>query len=649
MAHEKSPGSPSSGTDGTLLYDHDHNQQSLTSDSTSKSDSPSENEKNVGDRDEGAPVEAGVSKVEAFNRVLYQSGRTGKILLWSLAISIGLTMFVYAFDQGITTTIFAPWATSSFGQHANLAAVSTASQIIRAVSKPFIGKMADITSRPTTYVIVLVFYVVGFVVAASAQTFPAYTIGMCFTAAGKSGLDLLSDIIVGDLTVLEWRGFFGSLLSLPFIVTVPINGFITSGLEDNWRWGMGMFAIMVPVLLTPAIITLYAMQFRGKKLGMTTIAGSKQQRTGQIDSDGLSRQGWLRALYNGIIEIDLLGLILLAFAFAMILMPFTLRKGAKGGWNNPSIIAMLVVGFVIFGLFVLYEMYLAPKPLMTKRILFNRAFLAAVTVNIFSQMGSSVRNTYFFSYINVITPWSTYVQTIFIGITTIGLCLVSPVVGLLQRRTHRYKSLMVFGNATKLIAYGLLIEAGTNRMTRDTARLTASQLIFCLGSFSVVGARVGSQASVPHEDMASIISLLSLWSTLGSSVGGAIAAAIWTDMMPDQLRREIPSASAATIKKLYGSISVITAYDFHDPIRQGAIRAYSNTSGHLAICALCLSTIPLIATFFMPDFYLGKQQNAVTSKGLDGTVVEAPTYQPTEAQGEKRWHQKLRDYYKKDL
>jgi hypothetical protein len=62
-------------------------------------------------------------------------------------------------------------------------------------------------------------------------------------------------------------------LSAPFIVTVPINGFITTGLQDNWRWGMGMFAIMVPVLLLPAIVTLYAMQFRGKKLGMVSYSG----------------------------------------------------------------------------------------------------------------------------------------------------------------------------------------------------------------------------------------------------------------------------------------------------------------------------------------------------------------------------------------
>ena len=43
---------------------------------------------------------AGVAKVETFNRVLYESGRSGKVLLWLLGISIFLTMFVYACDQG---------------------------------------------------------------------------------------------------------------------------------------------------------------------------------------------------------------------------------------------------------------------------------------------------------------------------------------------------------------------------------------------------------------------------------------------------------------------------------------------------------------------------------------------------------------------
>ncbi|KAF5026332.1 hypothetical protein F66182_1540 [Fusarium sp. NRRL 66182] len=594
-------------------------------------------------------TEIGVSRVEAFNKVLYQSGKSGKILLWLLGISIGLTMFAYALDQGITGSIFLTLASSYFGQHSSLGAVSTASQIIRAISKPFIGKLADITSRPTTYVVILVFYVVGFVVAASASTFPAYTIGMCFTSVGKSGLDLLSDIIVGDLTPLEWRGFFGAALALPFVVTVPVNGFIVEGFVDNWRWGLGMFAIVVPVLLLPAIFTLYSMQRRGEKMGMVTMAASKRVRTGA--EEGLDNSKgfgyWAKLLYQGLIDIDIMGLFILGTSFSLILLPFTLAPAAKGGWSNPSMIAMLVVGFVLLVVFILFEMYVAKKPLMTKRILKNRTFLAAVTIYIFNQMASSVRNTYFSSYVYIIKQWTPYQWTIFLGITTMGLSLLGPIVGLIQRRTHRYKSLMVFGAAMRLIAYGILVKPSGN-MTQDTATLVVAQLLYCLGSFNVVGVRVGSQASVPHEDMATIISLLTLWSTLGSSIGSAVSSAIWTNEMLNDMYKEMPTANQTTILELYGNIRTLrTAYEFDDPVRQGAIRAYANVNGHIAVTALCLAAVPLIASFFMPDYYLGKQQNAVTNKGLDGEVVDLPQREVANREGDAAAQNETKPFYRR--
>ncbi|SPO07364.1 related to major facilitator MirA [Cephalotrichum gorgonifer] len=603
-------------------------------------------------------TEIGVSRVQAFNKVLYQSGKSGKVMLWLLGISIGLTMFAYALDQGITSTIFTTMASSTFGQHSSLAAVSTASQIIRAISKPFIGKLADITSRPTTYVVILIFYVVGFAVAASASTFAAYTVGICFTSVGKSGLDLLSDIIVGDLTPLQWRGFFGAALSIPFIITVPVNGFIAEGFVDNWRWGLGMFAIVVPVLLLPAIFTLYSMQRRGEKMGMVTMAASKDVRAGSVsdpgdltNSTGITH--WIKLLHRGLIDIDIVGLIILGTSFSLILLPFTLAKEADGGWANGSIIAMLVVGFVLLGAFVLFEVYLSPKPLMTRRILNNRTFLAAVTIYTFNQMASATRNTYFSSYVYIIKDWTTYEWTIFMGITTMGLSIMGPIVGLIQRRTHRYKSMMVFGAAARLIAYGILVQPNGN-MVQDTARLVIAQLVFCLGSFNVVGARVGSQASVPHEDMATIISILTLWSTLGSSIGSAVSSAIWTNEMLDRMRAEIPGVDEATILKLYGNIKTLrTSYDFESPVRQGAIRAYAYVNGHIATTSLVLAAVPLVATFFMPDFYLGEQQNAVTNTGLDGEAVDVPQRVPGDQVhlrgGPKPFYRRLIDLYYKDV
>ncbi|KAF2015192.1 MFS general substrate transporter [Aaosphaeria arxii CBS 175.79] len=567
--------------------------------------------------------EIGVSRVEAFNKVLYQSGKKGKMLLWLLGVSIGLTMFAYALDMGITTAIFGTLAASTFKVHSQLGTVNTAAQIIRAISKPFIGKLADITSRPTTYVIILAFYAVGFAVAASANNFTTYTVGICFTSVGKSGLDLLSDIIVADLTPLEWRGFFGASLSLPFVVTVPLNGFIADGFYENWRWGLGMFAILVPVLLIPAILTLYTMQRRGEKAGMVTIADSKDVRTGISETTSKGLGYWAKLAYRALIDIDIVGLILLGFAFSLILLPITLAKSARGGWTNPSMIAMIVLGFVILVLFILFEAFLAPKPLMTKRILQNRAFIAGVIIHTFNQMASSIRNTYFSSYILIIKEWTTYQWTIFLGITTMGLCLVGPVVGLIHRSTHRYKSLMIFGAAAKILGYGILVQP-SGKMTQDTARLVAAQLIFCLSSLNVVGARVGVQASVPHSDVASLISIITLWSTLGSSVGSAIATSIWTEQMVDQMHKEMPDVSTKIIAKIYGSIKTLKTYELADPIRQGSIRAYAIVNGHITVASICLSCVPLIASLFMPNYYLGKQQNAANNKGLDGEVVDIP-------------------------
>lgn len=126
--------------------------------------------------------------------------------------------------------------------------------------------------------------------------------------------------------------------------------------------------------------------------------------------------------------------------------------------------------------------------------------------------------------------------------------------------------------------------------------------------------------------MASIIALLSLWSTLGSSIGSAVSSAIWTNEMRDRMYLEMPGVDEKTIEKLYGSIKALrTGYEFDDPIRQGAVRAYAYVNGHIVITALLLAAVPLVATFFMPDFYLGEQQNAVTNTGLDGERVDVPT------------------------
>lgn len=146
--------------------------------------------------------------------------------------------------------------------------------------------------------------------------------------------------------------------------------------------------------------------------------------------------------------------------------------------------------------------------------------------------------------------------------------------GLLFRLTHRYKYIQIIGLIIKLVGLGLLVKKDG---PRGTARLVMSPLLIGAGgAFSVVASRVASQASVPHQDVALVISVLSLWSKIGTSIGSAVAASVWADMMPGQLRANLPdSVSDAQVAKFFGNIRAIRAYDMNSEIRQGAITAYA--------------------------------------------------------------------------
>jgi hypothetical protein len=170
---------------------------------------------------------------------------------------------------------------------------------------------------------------------------------------------------------------------------------------------------------------------------------------------------------------------------------------------------------------------------------------------------------------------------------------------------------------------GILLDG--RRATINTAAMVISMvMIGAGGAFSVVGSRVASQAAVPHQDVALAISLLSLWSKIGSAIGSAVVAVIWSSQMPSQLREHLPSsATAAEINKIFSNVRAARdLYAYDSPTRQGIIEAYRRTLYYALAPALALAFIPLVAACFQTNFYLGKQQNAVTNVGNDGLPIQ---------------------------
>ena len=54
-----------------------------------------------------------------------------------------------------------------------------------------------------------------------------------------SGLQLLTQVIIADITTLKWRGLVSGLTSAPFIINAFVGANISAGVlkHAGWRWG----------------------------------------------------------------------------------------------------------------------------------------------------------------------------------------------------------------------------------------------------------------------------------------------------------------------------------------------------------------------------------------------------------------------------
>lgn len=575
----------------------------------------------------------GVYRVEALKKVLY-SHEKGLQMRIILGVSLLLCAWASSLDTSVTMSL-QPWATSAFQQHSmGIGTISIASQIISAISKPVWARTANIISRPTTYLFSMAFYVVGYIIVASSHTISAYIVGSAFSAAGSSGVNFLTLTIVADLTTLKWRALAAGMLNTPFIINTWYAGYIVLDLgPSRWRWGYGIFCIIMPVVLSPAIIIMFVFESRAQKyLEEETVTEYKQ---------GVGfKKNWKKLIWRVLVEVDALGLILLGFAFALLLLPFSLYREAEGQWRNPSMIAMLCVGGVLIILFIIYEVVLAPFPIVPRKCL-NKTLIAAVVSSFISLVGGMLPLIYLTSYLLIVKEWSLKDWTYFNNTFTLASSIFGVVAGICMKLTHRHKIYQYFSMLVATIGYGIMIEG--NLATTDTAKLVISQILNGMAaSFGLAASSVALQASIPHRDLAISMSILSLFSSIGSSVGAAISSAIWQGKMVDALRKNMPPyISDEDVMLFFSNLGALKMFEPSTEIRQGAIMAYREVFFYFYPIALGLQVVNFVAVTLQRNYYLGDSHNAVEDEDGNSIPAEEQIIDKTSTKRKINWKHML--------
>ena len=502
---------------------------------------------------------------------------------------------------------------------------------IAAVIKPPMGKIADVFGRLEAFSITIILYTLGYILQASSRNVETFASAQIFWASGFNGLQVLQQIFVADTSDLLNRALYSTIFDLPFLWTVWAGPEISARFQSTWRWGYAIWAIILPICFIPLFVSLFMNQHRAKRLGFDLGSPFRGQTMGHI-----FKNLWF--------DLDFFGLLLLAAAVSLILLPLTLAPNASGEWRNPSMIAMLVVGAVVLIFFPFWEKSkkLAPKAFFPPELFKNRTVIVGSLIAFFYFSKHSfpiISRTihanksavafylsvfpYFYSYLVIVQGKSAVTAGNITRVFSFASTVASIVVSLIIKYTAHYKYYVTFGSCIYIMGMGLML--AYRNEDASTATLIGTQIAVGIGGgFLNVPVQLGVQASASHQQVAAATTVWLTILEVGGAVGAAISGAIWSTYIPAKLQLYLPADVDYT--DIYASILVSGDYDLYPTgslTRIAINRAYQETMRYLLIGALCAAAPILPLTFFMKNYKLDEMKQPVEGRVIGNTEPSA--------------------------
>ncbi len=307
--------------------------------------------------------QAGVIKAEAAKAV---AGHW----IYVAWLGIALVSYCYGLDNN-TLYAYLQAAATRFEAQPLYSSISVVQQVLIGVIKLPVAKFSDVIGRAEAYTISVTLYVLGFIIIASSQSLGAVFAGVVFQAMGNTGTQIMQQIVLADWVPAQWRGFAIGIVSYPYIINFAIAPrivgalcpFATCPTSNGWRWGAGMFTIMLPIAASPIIMVLALSQRRVKQQHVVR----NEQALSPVKGSSLRERLW-----NLTKDFDVPGLVLIIAGWLLILLPLQLHAYAPNDWDTGYIIAMLVVGGVCLVAVGIWEGFFSPRPIIRRTYIVNK-------------------------------------------------------------------------------------------------------------------------------------------------------------------------------------------------------------------------------------------------------------------------------------
>lgn len=547
---------------------------------------------------------------------------------------IGLSyfcVFLVAYTYGLDNTVryqLQTYAQSSYAQHSLISTVNVIKTVIAAASQPTYARLSDIFGRVELVVVSIIFYALGTVIQSQAYDVQRFAGGTVLYQVGYSGIILMLEVFLADMSNLNWRLFASFVPAVPFIINTWVGGDVLAEFNRrySWNFGIGMWVFIFPLACVPFLCCLIHMRILARSTPEYLqvkqeeedhlIKNNRFYRAYVDDSARLATMSapkrWFAKFWHTVKWctwelgdlfwlLDVVGILFIICVFGFILVPFTLAGGVQTQWKKASTIAPLVIGFVLIPFFALWEMKFAKFPIIPFKLLKDRGVWAALIIAMLVNLIWTLPNDYMYTVLVVGMHTSDKAASRITSLYSFVSVIVGPLLGLVLVVVRRTKPFIIFGCATWFIATGLLYHfRGANDGLNSEHVKDGIIGAFCVmgfgAGFFTYTTQLSIQTCTNHEYMAVVLSLYLATYNIGSAIGNSISGAIWTQLMYDEIVKQMSKLGVDTAQAVTAYGSPLTWYLEHQwgsAPRRAVAMAYAAIQRKMCIAAIVLC-VPLV-------------------------------------------------------
>ncbi|CAK7221407.1 hypothetical protein SBRCBS47491_004520 [Sporothrix bragantina] len=515
------------------------------------------------------------------------------IVIWTFALLLSFSTNL----NNQTSASFTSYATSEFSSASLLGTITVVQAVASSVALQPLARLADVYGRFEMFSFSVVLITIGEIMTASSKTVSVYAGAQVFWAFGYIGISLMLQILAGDTSDMYNRAIFSAIPIAPSIITCWIAGPVASGIiKSTWRWGFGMFAIMIPALSLPLLVSLYVNKRKGTQL-------RKAEGT-YVPVNHL----------QNFLQLDPLGLLLLAAGLSLLLIPISLASSNTNTWKTGHTIAELVVGGVCLMALPLWEMKWARWPVFPKTIFNNRTVVFGLLAMVVNYAGLYLLQSYLLYYEMVAADLSVNAATNLYMLIPFGGSLGQFLSGFVVKYLKRYKWVVVSGYAAIVLGMGLSYKYIDAR--GQMAKLVVAQLITGLGAGIIATTQFGIQASVSQAEMATGTALYTTAAGVGNAIGSAAAGGIWSTLLPRRLLANLPADAVTAAAEIEGSIEVALSYAWGTPTRDAINASYTSVFRTMILAGLVLTAVAFLISLLIKDQDIKEVDESRDYKGI---------------------------------